>query len=147
CLTRAPSIPSGAMNCPQLPRVLLAMAALCASAPALAKPEITQKLDGFLRPVAAVFSPDGGSLYVVNHAQGSAGTLPRESFVSKLSVDPSGSVAVAKMRFLDDLTAPIDIDFAPAQIGAIPEGAMTLLAGSSLIQDEMGRTQKDLSKA
>lgn len=134
------------MNFPKLLLALLAVSS-SASVHADSKPEIKQTIDGFLRPVAAVFGPDERSLFVVNHAQGEAGTLAGESFVSKLSVDGSGAVAADRMQFLQDLTAPIDIDFSPAEIGSLPAGTMFLVAGSTLIQDEAGRTQKDLSQA
>ncbi len=110
------------------------------------KPEIVQKLDGFLRPTAAVFSPDGSYLFVINHAQGESGTIRSESFLSKLSVDKEGLVKADSMKFVPSLTAPIDLDFSPVRFGNIPVGAIFMVVGSPLVQDEAGRSLKDLSR-
>lgn len=111
-----------------------------------ARPEVLQELDGFNRPVAAVFSPDQSFLFVVNHAEGPSGTLRGQSFLSRLTVDAAGKVTPDNLRFVDSLTAPIDLDFSPVRYGNIPAGAIFLLVGSPLVQDEAGRALKDLSR-
>lgn len=110
------------------------------------RPEVVQQLDGFLRPTAAVFSPDKRYLFVINHSQGEAGTLRGESFLSKLSVDPEGKATIDNMRFVNSLSAPIDLDFSPVRFGNIPEGAIFMVVGSPLVQDEAGRGLRDLSR-
>lgn len=110
------------------------------------RPEIVQKLDGFNRPTAAVFSPDNRYLFVINHAQGESGTLRGESFLSKLAVSKDGTVSVESMRFVTGLTAPIDLAFSPVRFGNIPEGAIFMAIGSPLVQDSAGRGLKDLSR-
>ncbi len=110
------------------------------------RPEVLQELDGFNRPVAAVFSPDGKFLFVVNHAEGPSGTLRSQSFLSRLTVDGAGKATPEQMKFVDALTAPIDLDFSPIRFGNVPAGAIFLLVGSPLVQDEAGRALKDLSR-
>ncbi|EDY83058.1 hypothetical protein VDG1235_2682 [Verrucomicrobiia bacterium DG1235] len=110
------------------------------------RPVIAQELDGFLKPTAAVFSPDGRYLFVINHSQGESGTRRSESFVSKLSVSASGEVSANDMRFISSLTAPIDLDFSPVRFGNIPPGAIFLIVGTPLVQDEAGRSMRDLSR-
>ena len=120
----------------------LSSAALFASG----RPEVIQELDGFTRPTVASFSPDGASLFVINHAQGEAGTLRGQSFLSKLKVDAAGSVAEEKMRFVEGLTAPIDLDFSPVRLGALPSGSIFMVEGTPLVEDEQGRALKDMSR-
>ncbi|MDQ8203194.1 hypothetical protein [Pelagicoccus sp. SDUM812003] len=124
----------------------MALAVFCAGLQAQNRPQVTQQLDGFLRPTAAVFSPDQRYLFVINHSQGEAGTLRSESFLSKLSVDASGQVSVDSMRFVTSLTAPIDMDFSPVRYGNVPQGALFMVVGSPLVQDSAGRALKDLSR-
>lgn len=119
---------------------------LVSKAQAQDRPEIAQELDGFLRPTAAIFSPDGRYLFVINHSQGESGTLRGESFISKLAVSESGVVSVSDMRFVKSLTAPIDMDFSPIRYGNIPKGAIFLAFGTPLVQDEAGRAMRDLSR-
>ncbi|MBD5779187.1 hypothetical protein IEN85_06750 [Pelagicoccus sp. NFK12] len=120
--------------------------AIASTLPAQDRPVISQQLDGFLTPTAAVFSPDGRYLFVVNHAQGEAGTLRSQSFISKLAVDADGKVSVNNMRFIRNLTAPIDLDFSPIRFGSIPKGAIFLAVGTPLVQDEAGRPMRDLAR-
>lgn len=110
------------------------------------RPRISQELGGFMTPTASVFSPDGRYLFVINHAQGESGTLRSQSFISKLSVSESGDVAPNEMRFVKNLTAPIDLDFSPIRYGSIPKGAIFLAVGTPLIQDEAGRPMRNLSR-
>lgn len=110
------------------------------------RPVIAQQLDGFKTPTAAVFSPDGRYLFVVNHAQGESGTLRSQSYISKLAVDGEGEVSVNNMRFIKNLTAPIDLDFSPVRFGNIPKGAIFLAVGTPLVQDEAGRAMRDLGR-
>ncbi len=110
------------------------------------RPVVAQQLDGFLRPTATVFSPDGHYLFVVNHSQGESGTLRGESYISKLGVDGNGVVSVNNMRFVKNLTAPIDLDFSPVRFGAIPKGAIFVVVGTPLVQDEAGRPMRDLGR-
>ncbi|MDQ8185326.1 hypothetical protein [Pelagicoccus sp. SDUM812002] len=110
------------------------------------RPVISQQLDEFMRPTAAVFSPAGRYMFVVNHAQGEAGTLRSQSYISKLSVDDDGKVSVNNMRFIKNLTAPIDLDFSPVRFGNIPQGAIFLAVGTPLVQDEAGRPMRDLAR-
>lgn len=110
------------------------------------RPVISQELDGFLTPTASVFSPDGRYLFVINHAQGESGTLRGQSFISKLAVSDTGEVAASQMRFVKNLTSPIDLDFSPVRFGNIPKGAIFLAAGTPLVQDESGRSMRDLSR-
>lgn len=110
------------------------------------RPQVTQTLDSFNRPIAAAFSPDGRNLYVINHVQGESGTLRNQSFLSKLKVSPDGEVKPERMRFVDSLTAPIDLDFSPIRFGSIPQGSIFVVFGSPLVQDEAGRMLKDISR-
>lgn len=110
------------------------------------RPIISQELDGFKTPTASVFSPGGRYLFVVNHAQGEAGTLRGQSYISKLAVSAEGEVSVNNMRFVKNLTAPIDLDFSPVRFGNIPKGAIFLAVGTPLVQDEAGRAMRDLAR-
>ncbi|MBC2607610.1 hypothetical protein [Pelagicoccus albus] len=127
-----------------LPVILTLM--LAAKLAAQDRPVISQELEGFMTPTAAIFSPDGRYLFVINHAQGEAGTLRGESFLSKLSVDPQGQVKATNMQFVKSLTAPIDLDFSPVRYGNIPKGAIFLAFGTPLVQDEAGRAMRNLSR-
>lgn len=119
---------------------------LCLPLSAQDRPEVTQEIGGFRTPTAAIFSPDGRYLFVINLAQGEAGTLRGESSISKLSVDETGKVAPVSMRFVSGLTAPIDMAFSPQAYGSIPKGALFLAMGTPLVQNEAGRAMRDLSR-
>lgn len=119
---------------------------LTSSLKAQERPVISQALDGFKTPTAAVFSPGGKYLFIVNHAQGEAGTLRGQSYISKLAVGSDGDVSVNNMRFIKNLTAPIDLDFSPVRFGNIPQGALFLAVGTPLVQDEAGRAMRDLAR-
>ncbi len=138
-------------DCMNLPRrffatIGLVSLAIASSLQAQDRPVISQQLDGFKTPTASVFSPDGRYLFVVNHAQGESGTLRGESYISKLAVDAQGQVTVNNMRFIKNLTAPIDLDFSPVRFGNIPKGAIFLAVGTPLVQDEAGRPMRDLAR-
>lgn len=124
----------------------LISAFLCTSLQGQDRPVISQELDGFMTPTASVFSPDGRYLFVINHSQGENGTLRSQSYVSKLSVKPDGEVAPNEMRFIKNLTAPIDLDFSPIRYANIPKGAIFLAVGTPLLQDEAGRPMRNLSR-
>lgn len=133
------------------PKRFIALAGLLsilipASLVAQGRPEISQELDGFLSPNAAIFSADGRYLFVINHAQGESGTLRGQSFISKLTVKPEGEVVASNMQFIRNLTAPIDFDFSPVRFGNIPKGAIFVAVGTPLVQDEAGRPMRDLSR-
>lgn len=119
---------------------------LCIPLSAQNRPEIAQQISGFKSPTAAAFSLDSRYLFVINHVQGDAGTMRGESSVSKLTVDEKGVVAMANPRFLTGLTAPIDLDFSPVAYGDIPKGAIFLVMGTPLVQNEAGRAMRDLSR-
>ncbi|MBK1876410.1 hypothetical protein [Pelagicoccus mobilis] len=110
------------------------------------RPTISQELDGFLTPTAAIFSPDGRYLFVLNHSQGENGTLRSQSYISKLAVKEGGEVVPNEMRFVKNLTAPIDLDFSPIRYANIPKGAIFLAYGTPLVQDEAGRPMRNLSR-
>lgn len=110
------------------------------------RPIIAQELDGFLTPTASVFSPDGRYLFVINHSQGENGTLRSQSYISKLAVKTDGEVVENDMRFIKNLTAPIDLDFSPIRYANIPKGAIFLAVGTPLVQDEAGRPMRNLSR-
>lgn len=133
-----------------LKRILAALTVLAAFSTAWLtgqeRPTIAQELDGFLSPTASVFSPDGRYLFVINHSQGENGTLRSQSFVSKLAVKEGGEVVPNDMRFIKNLTAPIDLDFSPIRYGSIPKGAIFLVVGTPLVQDESGRPMRNLSR-
>lgn len=126
--------------------IALVLSFFSVAAVAQTRPIIAQTLGGFTRPTSAVFSTDSKYLFVVNHAQGESGTLRNESFLSKLAVDEDGVVTPSKMRFVHSLTAPIDLDFSPVRFGKIPVGAIFMVMGSPLVQDEAGRALKDVSR-
>lgn len=109
------------------------------------RPEVVQQLDGFLRPTAAVFSADKRFLYVINHSYGESGTKRGESFLSRLAVAGDGTVSVDDMKFVTNLTAPIDLDFSPRGYGDIPAGALFMAVGTPVVQDSAGRGLRDLS--
>ena len=111
---------------------------------AFARPEIVQTIEGFDRPVAALYSPDGKSLYVANRPRGKVGVFRGKGYVSKLQVGTNGAVAMGVKQFVSRLTAPSDMVFSRrAYTGDVESGSLFVLMGTPLIENEMGRIIKD----
>ncbi len=127
---------------------LLALAALSAILPFAqgARPEVLEDLPGFDRPVSAMFSSDGKSLFVVNRSRGEVGARREAGSITQYSVSEGPVFKLASKRFVVGLTAPSDIDFLPAALGDVaPAGTLIVVSGTPLIETEDGRITKDAS--
>jgi len=128
-------------------RPLLLCALLAGAAtPIEARPETLQTVGGLRQPTVAVFSPEGDALYVLNAAHGDVGAIPGESFVSKLRVAPEGRAAMAELRFVEGLTAPVGAAVSPTRIGPAPAGSLWVALGSPFVEGERGSLIKDASE-
>jgi len=111
---------------------------------AFARPEIVQTIEGFDRPVAALYSPDGKSLFVANRPRGKVGVHRGKGHVTKLQVSDDGTVTVASRQFIGRLTAPSDMAFGKRiYTNDVKARSLFVLMGTPLIENEMGRIIKD----
>jgi len=112
-----------------------------------ARPEVLQVLSGLDRPVAAVFGPEGKTLFVANRSRGSIGALRAMGSITKFERGSDGDYKMASKRFVIGLTAPSALDFLPVSLGeGLPAGLLFLVSGTPLIENEDGRMTKDASK-
>lgn len=112
---------------------------------AAGRPEIIQTLTGFNRPVSAVFSENGDTLFVVNRARGEVGVLRHQGSVSKVARMDGGKFGEPNHRFVTRLTGPSDVALAPIAFGDVPKGSLFVVTGTPLIENETGRIIKDAS--
>lgn len=126
------------------PIAIFTVAATCVSLSA--KPEVVQEINGLERPTVAVFSPDKRTLMVANFARSEVGAIKDASFISKYRVDAEGRLSLSSKRFIDGLTAPMDMAYAPVTYGSVPAGSIFVAMGTPLVENNEGRLSKNPSR-
>jgi hypothetical protein len=133
----------------------LAWPALAGEAPkAGPKPEAYSKkakhiqtLAVFDNPEGAIFSEDGRFVFVSNAAI----TEPEKGFhwtekagyVSKLAVQPDGTLKMVERQLVSGLTAPLGMAVFPVGTRTFPKGSILLCAGGLPMADAQGNEVKD----
>ena len=109
---------------------------------------VLQVLKAFDNPEGAIFSADGQHVFVSNVAEigdrgDTFGWTEGEGYISKLSVQPNGTLAMVEERLIEGLTAPLGMGVLPVATAKFPAGTIFALAGSAPLVDAQGQVVKD----
>jgi DNA-binding beta-propeller fold protein YncE len=109
---------------------------------------ILQVLKTFDNPEGSIFSADGQSVFVSNSAEigdkgQGFGFTEGEGYISKLAVQPNGTLVMVNERLIEGLTAPLGMAVLPVATGKFPAGTIFALAGSAPLVDAQGQVVKD----
>jgi hypothetical protein len=109
---------------------------------------ILQVLKTFDNPERSIFSADGQSVFVSNSAEigdkgQGFGFTEGEGYISKLAVQPNGTLVMVNERLIEGLTAPLGMAVLPVATGKFPAGTIFALAGSAPLVDAQGQVVKD----
>jgi hypothetical protein len=109
---------------------------------------ILQVLKAFDNPEGAIFSADGQSVFVSNAAEigdrgQNFGWTEGEGYISKLAVQPNGTLVMDKERLIEGLTGPLGMGVLPVATGKFPAGTIFALSGSAPMVDAQGEAVKD----
>jgi hypothetical protein len=101
---------------------------------------ILQVLKTFDNPEGSIFSADGQSVFVSNSAEigdkgQGFGFTEGEGYISKLAVQPNGTLVMVNERLIEGLTAPLGMAVLPVATGKFPAGTIFALAGSAPLVD------------
>lgn len=109
---------------------------------------VLQVLKTFDNPEGAIFSADGSHVFVSNAAEiGDRGEVfgwtEGEGYISKLEVQPNGTLVMVEERLIDGLTGPLGMGVLPVATAKFPAGTIFALAGSAPLVDAQGQVVKD----
>ena len=126
---------------------LAAAATLCATAAAAAETadllaaykhqgQVVQRLKQFDNPEAAIFSADGRHVFISNVAEIG---MPDKGFsftqgagyISKLAVQPDGTLAVVNDQLISGLTAPLGMAVLPVDTGKFPKNTIFVVEATA----------------
>lgn len=104
---------------------------------------VIQVLQAFDNPEGAIFSADGGTVFVSNAAEigersEGFGWAEGEGYISKLSVSDSGELTMVEEKLITGLTGPLGMGVLPVATGKFPAGTIFLCAGSTPLVDGNG---------
>jgi hypothetical protein len=109
---------------------------------------IVQVLQAFDNPEGAIFSADGGHVFISNAAEigdrgEDFGWAEGEGYISRLEVRPSGELSMVEEKLIDGLTGPLGMAVLPVATEKFPAGTIFALAGSAPLVDGNGQVVKD----
>ncbi|WP_143301120.1 hypothetical protein, partial [Candidatus Entotheonella palauensis] len=110
---------------------------------------IVQVLKAFDNPEGAIFSADGKFVFVSNAAELGAdradgfGWEEGAGYISKLEVQPSGTLTMVNDKLITGLTAPLGMGVLPVSTGKFPAGSIFVCVGSAPLRDNNGQVVKD----
>lgn len=109
---------------------------------------VIQVLPAFDNPEGAIFSADGGTVYVSNAAEigdrgEGFGWAEGEGYISKLSVSDSGELTMVEEKLITGLTGPLGMGVLPVATGKFPAGTIFLCSGSAPLVDGDGQVITD----
>jgi hypothetical protein len=112
------------------------------------KGQVIQTLTAFDNPEGAIFSDDGKYVFISNSAELG---MPDKGFhwtdqggyVSKLEVQPDGTLKMLKEKLITNLTAPLGMAINPVATRRFPKGAIFLCTGAAPLATANGEHIKD----
>ena len=86
---------------------------------------VLQVLKAFDNPEGAIFSADGQHVFISNAAEigdrgQGFGWAEGEGYISKLAVQPNGTLTMVEERLIDGLTGPLGMAVLPVATGKFP---------------------------
>ncbi len=112
---------------------------------------LLQELKAFDNPESAIFSDDGRYVFVSNAAElGMADKgfhwTEKGGFISKLSVQPDGTLKMVERKLVSGLTAPLGMAINPVATKKFPKGAIFLCTGGLPLASADGTQVKSASR-
>jgi hypothetical protein len=109
---------------------------------------VLQVIKAFDNPEGAIFSADGQHVFVSNAAEigdraDVFGWTEGEGYISKLAVQPNGTLTMVEERLIEGLTGPLGMGVLPVATGKFPAGTIFALVGSAPLVDAQGQVVKD----
>jgi hypothetical protein len=135
-----------------LPLALAPLCALSQSLPAYPeKAHVVQRLKAFDNPEGAVFSADGKHVFISNAAE--LGNPDKgfhwtrgQGYISKLAVDPDGTLSMVDEKLVSGLTAPLGMAVLPVSVGNLPRGTIFVAEAAAPLAEPDGTEVKDPSR-
>jgi hypothetical protein len=115
------------------------------------KGQVLQRLGSFDNPEGAIFSADGRYVFISNAAElgnpdkGFAWTNGA-GYVSKLEVQPDGTLKVVNEKLIDGLTGPLGFAVLPKATKKFPKGTIFLALATAPLAEADGTPVKDHAK-
>ena len=115
------------------------------------KGQVIQTLKAFDNPEGAIFSADGKFVFISNAAElgmkekGFHWT-EKAGYISKLEVQPDGTLKMVKDKLITGLTAPLGMAVLPVATKKFPKGTIFLCAGAAPIAEANGTEIKDAKR-
>jgi hypothetical protein len=135
-----------------LPLALTSMSAFPQSLPMYPqKAQVVQQLKAFDNPEAAIFSADGRHVFISNAAElGNPDKgfhwIRGQGYISKLSVNPDGTLKMDQQKLISGLTAPLGMAVLPVATGRFPRGTIFVVEATAPLAEADGTEVKDASK-
>jgi len=112
------------------------------------KGQVIQRLTAFDNPEAAIFSGDGKHVFVSNAAElGNPDKgfhwTHKAGYISKLEVQPDGTLKMVKERLIEGLTAPLGMAVSTVATGRFPKGTIFVAEAWAPLADAQGNPVKD----
>jgi hypothetical protein len=110
---------------------------------------IVQVLNSFDNPEAALFSADGRFVFISNSAEiGSDradgfGFAEGEGYISKLEVQPSGTLVMVEEKLVTGITGPLGMAALTKATGTFPAGTIFACSSSAPMRDSAGQVITD----
>jgi hypothetical protein len=110
--------------------------------------KLVQTVKAFDNPEAAIFSDDGRFVFIANAAELGLKDkgfhfIEKGGFVSKLAVQPDGSLTMVEPRLLTGLTAPLGMAVNTVATRTFPKGTIFICTGAFPLADASGNEIKD----
>jgi hypothetical protein len=107
---------------------------------------IIQTLEAFNRPESCTVSLDGKTLLVTNCASTLEGHQLGKGAISRLDIQPDGTLKMIKADFAAGLTAPMGITVMPRGTKKFRAGSLFVCTGFALAIDDQGKRVKDVKQ-
>ncbi|MFO1352878.1 MAG: hypothetical protein U1F68_20255 [Gammaproteobacteria bacterium] len=120
-------------------------------APYGVKGQVIQRLQAFDNPEGAIFSADGKSVFISSSAElgmpdkGFHWT-EKSGYISKLEVQPDGTLKMLKDKFITGLTGPLGMGVLPVATQQFPAGTIFLCTAAAPIATADGTAIKNASR-
>jgi len=139
---------------------LLIAAAVCGCAPTRRTPvfprypvkgELVQTLNNFDNPEGAIFSADGKFTFISNAAELGMPDrgfrwVEKGGYISKLAVQPDGTLQMANEQLVAGLTAPLGMAVLPKATGMFPAGTIFVVTGGCFLAQADGTPITDRAR-
>jgi hypothetical protein len=100
--------------------------------------QVIQTIEDFNRPASCAVSLDGKHLFVANSGATMQGMPLGKGAISKLEIQPDGTLKMINAKFIEGLNAPLGIAVAPKKTKIFDAGALYVTTGNIDVCDDKG---------